>query len=199
MSNAEQLIQNKITAQAKQLFEDHTAVELQGMYQHAFGIATKLRDKTKLSERIATHLVTGNGVSDENASEDPAEKSPSPVVSDLQPSQKDPAEISKLAHGILTRVKSAWDELDALSEQKKTALAEFRQQVGASRDAINGTLTDPKLDEAGKLRRVEGYWQSLVNAERQMTETRKDYNERIKASKQTVRAEMDNTNQLALF
>lgn len=179
-----QELEKKIEETAESFMTDHTVSELQAMHLHAFGVASKMKDKDKLAKKLARWTIEGNGAPD--LTEPPDEP-------------RDPAKDEVIARQALSRIKGAWDEHEKLQEEKRTALAEMRQRIGKSRDAIAETMKNATLDEKTKLARLEGHWSSLVRTEQKQAEIKADFSERIKASKQTVKSEFDNAKQLTLF
>lgn len=202
----EKMIKRQIQKQAEKLEAEHGIERLRQMYQHMTGKATRARDKAKLAAQIAVFLVTGDGpTAQAQEPEEPLQaQAPATVGPDVggEVAARDQAAQQKLeaaAQRILARVKQTWEHLDALAEQKKTQLAEFKETISKSRGEITDVLKEDQLTPDQKLIRLEGHWRVVVNTEAKATEARRDFNERIKAARQTMRHEMDNTKQLQLF
>jgi hypothetical protein len=205
----EKMIKRQIEKQAEKLEAEHGLERLRQMYQHMTGKATRARSKAKLAAQIAVFLVTGDGPTAQ--AQEPAEpeeplqaQAPATVGPDVagEAAAQDQAAQQKLeqaAQRILARVQQTWEHLDKLAETKKNQLAEFKETISRSRGEITDVLKEDQLSPDQKLIRLEGHWRVVVSTEAKATETRRDFNERIKAARQTMRHEMDNTKQLQLF
>lgn len=180
--------EQKIEEQTMKLMEENTLPELQQKIREMIGVEHKGRDRAKAALRLARHIVMGNGST--GAASPAAPKAKAGMT---------PEEEEKMACGILARVKTAWDEIDRLIEEKKTALAEFRQVIGKAKDSIANTLSDDTLGETKKLGRVEGHWRTLTRTEQKKAEVAAEMGKLIKAARQTMKSEIDNARQLTLF
>lgn len=203
---SDKMIERQIKMQAEKLQAEHGLERLRQMYHHMTGKATRARDKEKLAEQIAVFLVTGDGppLKAEDHEEPLQAQAPvmvGPDVAGVIAAQNDAAQqkLEQEAQRILVRVKQTWDHIDVLAEQKKTQLAECKEKISKSREEIGDVLKEEKMSPDQKLIRLEGHWRNIVSTEAKATEARRDFNERLKAARQTMRHEMENTKQLQLF
>jgi hypothetical protein len=185
------MTENKVDRQADKLRNDHTINELRAMHREAFGVEWRGKDKAKVAHKLAVHVVTGNGTKGE-AKPMPTTKAPTGTAG------PDAAEDEAMARGALVRIKGAWDEVESLREERKTKMAEFKTAMSEATDAIAATLGDDKKDEAVRLRHVETHWRKLRRTEEKRAAAAKEFNDRIKASTQSMKSEMDNIRQLVL-
>jgi hypothetical protein len=176
--------ENRIDKQTDVLMNEHNIGELRTMHRQTFGVETKTKDKRRIASKLAEHIVTGNGQK--------------PVQSPAPTSDKQ-EEDEVIARNVLAKIKNSWDEIELLTDEKKSKLSEIRQGIGKARDAIGDVLKSDELDATKKLTRLEGHWRRLRRNEDKATEIKKDYGERIKAAKTTMKSEMDNVRQIPLF
>jgi hypothetical protein len=207
----------KIGAAQRSLMENHSATELRAMHEHAFGIASKTKDKARLAKKLAEWTVDGAGTEESSAKKEKAPaKAKASTKSKAQPAATPAAppstskpknvssklsdeELAKMAKGILGRAKTAWFELADLKKAKREKLAKFSKVIKDTRDKIQNCLADDAIPETKKLSLVEGHWRNLRKAEEKKEVVRTDFAERIATQKQIVESEFDNTNQLNLF
>jgi hypothetical protein len=174
-------IEEKTDELKAKFIEENSVGELQAIHLKVFGIASKSKDKQGLATKIARNLVEkGEDVQLEEAPVD-AEKA------------------EALASAALKKIEGAYREHERLIEARKEKLADLRQVIGKAKDSIADTMKDAKLDDKGKLNRLESAWSMLVRTEQKRADVNADFAERIKASKQTVKSEFENARQLSLF
>lgn len=183
--------QNKIDRQFEKLMEDHTCVQLQSMHEETFGVVSKARDKARLAAKIANYLVTGekgsNGQSDLPMVEKPK--------GNAGPSS---SEDERTAAAALHRAKGAWDEVERLTDEKKSKVSELNQTIAKTRSKIAEVLNDDKTNPDKKVGLVEAHWRTLTRTEEKKSAISKEYNNRIKDAKQQVKTEFENVRQIPL-
>lgn len=177
------------------LLAEHTMDSLRQLHRNAFGTEYRGTDKGKLAAKIAVYTVTGEKPGDQGGATPPQKKQAQPPASQQAPTKRE----EKLATTVLGNVRAAWDEVESLTEERKTKLAEFRLMISEAKSAIAMTLADSELDELKRLAKVEGYWQTMSRTEQKKAEVAQEFQKLIRAAKQTVKHEMDNARQLPLF
>lgn len=184
------------------LLAEHTMDSLRQLHRNAFGTEYRGTDKGKLAAKIAVYTVTGEKPGDANGTTAPQKKQANPPAVSANPpavSATPTKREEKMATVVLEKVRSAWDEVEVLTEERKTKLAEFRLLISEAKSAIAMTLADGELDELKRLAKIEGYWQTMSRTEQKKAEVGQEYQKLIRAAKQTVKHEMDNARQLPLF
>jgi hypothetical protein len=187
MADSAAMVARKIEKQTMQLVAENTITELRRMHRDVFGIEWKGKDKAKVALKLARHVVTGNGASA------PAAAAPNKKAGPT------PEEEEKMARGILARVKSAWDEVEQKTEEKKTKLSECNDRINKAKESIGESLGDDTLSDTKKLGVVEGFWRTLRRTEQKKAELAKELGKAIKDATQKMKGEIDNARQLSLF
>jgi len=181
-----QEIEKKVEARAAELMDENTLPAMRSLYQKTMNIATKSKNKAWLAAKIAAKEVGSNGAS----------SSTSPPSGSTGLTED---EMAKLAKSTVTKIRSAWDHLERLSEERKSKLAKLREQLNGSRDALAQVVKDDTLPDSTKITKIEGHWTTITRTEQKMAEVRETYKDRISDARQTLRTEFDNSRQLSLF
>lgn len=178
----EEVVARKIERQANKLLTENNVEGLRDLYATAFGFDAPKSDKEKLAVEIATFLVTGS--------------KGTAFAGDVPPERE-----AAMVRAILERVQSAWDEVERLTEEKKSILGDFRTAIDEARAKIADVLS-PSADERPAVERlgeVENLWAAMVDLEKQRADAASDYRQRIKSASLTIRGEIENARQLPLF
>jgi hypothetical protein len=205
-------IEAAISKRIKELLSGSTLSELQAKYILLFKVATKSKDRKALAKKIAKveveRIAEEQGITDgSEPSSKPQVKStpaqspatatgaPTPTAAPATGVSIDPA----IAKATLEKVKDAWDETEALREEKKTKAAEFRKQIKKIRDQIKTVLADGSISADQKVLSLEDLWKGLTQTESKKDEVAADYNQRIKDATTTMKKSFDDIRQLTLF
>jgi len=194
----EATVRRKVEACASTLLQEHNMDSLRQLHRNAFGVEYRGNDRAKLAVKLAMYSVTGQKQMGEGEAGAPSVSPPAQASAGngaTKPSKKD----ERMATEVLTRVRQSWDEVERLTEERKTKLSEFRLQITSAKTAIAETLADSDLSETKRLSKVEGYWRTMSRTEQKRAEVSQEYKKLISAARQSVKHEMDHVRQLPLF
>lgn len=172
----------KIKRQAEELIQKNNVEGLRDLFASTFGRDAPKSDKRQLAVVLAQYLVTG-------------------IKPTFEAGELPPEREAAMIRGILDRVRSAWDEVERLGEEKRAILGDFRTAIDEARAKIADVLS-PSADErpaVERLGQVEDLWRAMAELERQRSEAASDYRQRIKSASLTIKGEIENARQLPLF
>ena len=196
----------KINEMAIHLIDNGTVRDLQEQHMKLFGVASRSKNKQALAEKIAKELMSrevqkkpdNSGVpkvavdapdlkagqqpsSDPNTGQQPP-KDPGPTSADFQAAQA------------LGRVKSAWEEVKLLKQERKEKKAEQTKVIADHTKAIDEVLNSSDAADM-RVDQVETHWRVIKRAKDKRASISEEYNKRINSASSLMEKELGDIRQ----
>lgn len=187
-------MQSKIQEMAAHLCENGTVNDLRDQHMKLFGVATRARDKIRLSMKIAKELMVREAQSGEGDGSNGSSQVEVKVHAPNMEAGPTDEQTDQAAVGSLSRIKGAWDEVKTLKQERREKKAEQTKTIADHTAAIDDVLSS-KEDSDSRVDQLENHWRIIKRARDKRAAISEEFNERIKAASTVMESELNNVRQ----